>query len=222
LAARHKRKSIVQEDLLEAVEKVMMWPQKKSSVLSEKEKAIIAYHEVGHALVSKFMPGSDPVHKITMIPRWMSLWTTWYLPEEETKLYTETRFAAELASLYGGHVAEKLKFWEVTTWASNDIERATKMARSMVTQYWMSPLWPIQWEERQGSYAGSDSVTKNHSNEFAKKIDEEVAKILDKAFKKAESILKKYKKEFEALSQLLLEKETITAEEFEGFFKKKA
>lgn len=220
LAARWKKKTIWQEELMEAVEKVMMWPQKKSSVLSDKEKKIIAYHEVWHALVSKFMPWSDPVHKISMIPRWMSLGSTWYLPEEETKLYTETKFAAELASLYGWHIAEKIKFGEVTTWASNDIERATKMARSMVTQYWMSPLWPIQWEQREWSYAWSDSVTKNHSNEFAKKIDEEVTRILEKALWKAEEIITKYKKEFEELSELLLEKETITSEEFNSYFEK--
>ena len=220
LAARFKKKDIEQEDLMEAIEKWMMGPQKKSSVLSEKEKKIIAYHEIWHAIVSKFMPESDPVHKITMIPRWRSLWSTWYLPNEETKLYSETKFAAELASLYWGHMAEKIQFWEVTTWASNDIERATAIARSMVTQYWMSPLWPIQWEQTEWSYAWHEEVTKNHSNEFARKIDEEVTKILQKAIKKAEQIIKENKKIFEDLSQLLLKKETISAKEFENYFKK--
>jgi cell division protease FtsH len=223
LAARFKKKFIEQPELLEAVEKVMMWPEKKSSVLTDSEKLITSYHEIGHALTSFFMPWTDPVHKISIIPRWMSLWSTWYLPENETKLYTETKFAGELTSLYWWHLAEKIQFWEVSTWASNDIERATKMARSMVTQYWMSSLWAIQWEARDWwAYTWWDSwITKNHSNEFAKKIDEEVVKILDFHYKNAEKILLANKVIFEELSLKLNKQETITSKEFYDYLKEK-
>lgn len=222
LAARHHKKSIEQSDLLEAVEKVMMWPERRSSVLTEKEKEITAYHEIWHALVSYFMPESDPVHKISIIARWRSLGSTWYLPKEEKKLYTESKFVAELASLYWWHVAEKFKFWEVSTWASNDIERATDIARKMVTQYWMSSLWPIQWEDRNlWLYTWADfSGTRNHSEEMAKRIDEEVIKILNKALKKAEELVSKNKNRFEKLAKILIEKETIFAKEFEDLMKK--
>ena len=222
LAARFKKKFIEQPELLEAVEKVMMWPQKKSSVLTDKEKEITSYHEIWHALTSYFMPWTDKVHKISIIPRWMSLWSTWYLPDEESKLYTETKFAGELTSLYWWHLAEKIKFWEVSTWASNDIERATKIARSMVTQYWMSSLWAIQWEARDGwAYTWWESwTTKNHSNEFAKKIDEEVVKILKFHYDNAEKILLNHKEIFEELSQKLNEQETITAKEFYDYLEK--
>ena len=223
LAARFKKKEIEQPELLEAVEKVMMWPEKKSSVLTDKEKKITSYHEIWHALTAFFMPWTDKVHKISIIPRWMSLWSTWYLPNEENKLYTETKFAGELTSLYGWHLAEKIKFWEVSTGASNDIERATKIARSMVTQYWMSSLWAIQWEARDWwAYTWSEAwITKNHSNEFAKKIDEEVVKILKYHYDNAEKLLRDNMEIFEELSEKLYETETITSKEFYDYLEGK-
>ena len=216
LAARDKKKELEQKDIMEAVEKVMMWPERKSSVLTESEKEITAYHEIWHALVSHYMPDWDPIHKISIIARWRSLWSTWYLPKEETKLYTETKFFAELSSLYWWYVAEKIIFWEVSTWASNDIERATHIARNMVTQYWMSDLWPIQWEQKNSwAYSWAEgNFAKNHSDELARKIDEQVMKILNKAFKNTEGVLTKYKNKLEKLSKVLFEKETILEKEF--------
>ncbi len=222
LAARDKRKELEQKDLMEAVEKVMMWPERKSSVLTEKEKRITSYHEIWHALISHFEPLWDPIHKISIIARWRSLWSTWYLPKEETKLYTQSKFLAELSSLYWWHVAEKIIFWEVSTWASNDIERATQIARNMVTQYWMSDLWPIQWEQKHTwVYSWSEwNFAKNHSDELAKKIDEQVMKILNLALKNSEKILMKYKNKLIELSEILFEKETILEKEFTQIMKK--
>ena len=222
LAARMWRKELKQTDLMEAVEKVMMWPERRSSILTDKEKRITSYHEIWHAIVSYFMPEGDPVHKISIIARWRSLWSTWYLPNEETKLYTQTKFFTELCSLYWWYIAERVKFWEVSTWASNDIERATQIARNMVTQYWMSDLWPIQWEQRNmWIYTWAEwNYAKNHSDNLAMKIDEQVIKILDKALKKTEEIIKKNDKIFESLSETLYEKETINWEEFEKMVKK--
>lgn len=222
-AARLWKLNVEQSDFMEAIEKVMMWPERRSSVLTQDEKWRTAYHEVGHALSSYFMKESDPVHKISIIARWRSLGSTWYLPKEEKKLYTESKFFAELVSLYWWYIGEKIKYWEVSTWASNDIERATAIARNMVTQYWMSSLWAIQWEQnRSWYYIGTDwEKSAMHSSEFAKKIDEEVIKILTKAIDKTESIIKKHQDVFEELSQTLFEKETILENEFLSMMPKK-
>ena len=223
-AARVNKKTINQADLFEAVEKVMMGPEKKSAKYVEKEKVITAYHEVGHALVSKMIPECDPVHKISIVARGMSLGSTWYLPDEERRMYSKSKFLAEMCSLLGGRVAEKIKFGaeEITTGASNDIERATSMARRMVTEYGMSPLGPIAFEERKGVFAGEEySNQKAYSEETARKIDEQVSLLLENAFEKAEKILQDNVEVFEKISQDLLKQEVITAEEFQKYFPKK-
>ncbi len=135
LACRHSKKIIKQPDLEHSIEKVLMGPERKSRVLSKQEKKITAYHEVGHALVGHLLPNCDPVHKISIISRGRALGVTWFLPEEDKHLYSKSKFEDELCSLLGGYVAEKLTFGEMTTGASNDLERATNIARNMVTQY---------------------------------------------------------------------------------------
>lgn len=223
-AAKVDMKTITQKQLFEAVEKVMMGPEKKSAKSIEKEKIITAYHEVGHALVSKMIPECDPVHKISIIARGMSLGSTWYLPDEERRMYSKSKFLGELCSLLGGRVAEKVKFGEneITTGASNDLERATAIARRMVMEYGMSNLGIGTFgESLGGEYSGMDfGSQKNYSEETARKIDEEVARILQSCLEKTEKIIKDNLDIFEAISQKLLEVEVLTAEEFEEFFKR--
>lgn len=222
-AAKHNHKSITQKELEEATEKVMMGPERKSRILSKKEKEITAYHEGGHALVSHKLPKCDPVHKISIISRGMALGVTWILPEEDLHLYSKSKFEDELASLLGGHVAEKLIFGEVTTGAGNDLQRATKIARSMVTEYGMSELGPIIYGEKNREvFLGRDFMhSKNYSEEIASKIDTEIDKIIKTAYQKAQTILKKNLSKLKEITQVLLKKETLSREEFLAFFGKK-
>lgn len=219
-AARENKKQINQKDLEHAVEKVIMGPAKKSRILSEKEREITAYHEVGHALVGHLLPNCDPVHKISIISRGMALGVTWFLPEEDKHLYSQSKFFDELASLMGGHAAEALIFNEVTTGASNDIEKASDMAKKMVTRYGMSSLGPIAFgENRDEIFLGRDfGHVKNYSEETAQQIDGEVSKILNNAYKQAYELLKKNEKLIHKISKDLLKKETISKEEFIKYF----
>ena len=225
LTAKSNKQVINQTILLDAVEKVLMGPEKKSVKLIEKEKIITAYHEVGHALVSHIIPDCDPVHKISIVARGMSLGSTWYLPNEERRMYSKSKFIGEICSLLGGRVAEEIKFGkdEITTGASNDLERASGVARRMVTEYGMSSLGPIVFGEKyQGGFAGADfGHEKNYSDETALKIDLEVTKIIEGAFKKTREIIEKNIKVFEKITKQLLEKEVLTAQEFSAFFTRK-
>ena len=223
--AKANKKSITQAALFEAVEKVMMGPEKRSAKYLEVEKKITAYHEVGHALISHMIPECDPVHKISIIARGMSLGSTWYLPDEERRMYSKEKFLAEICSLLGGRLGEETKFGKekITTGASNDFQRATSIARRMVMEYGMSPLGPIVFgEDGGGAYTGAEFGTqKNYSEETAQKIDAEVSKIINACLEKGRKILQDSIDVFEAITQHLLEKEVITAEEFEEFFKSK-
>jgi len=216
LAAKKNTKTISQKNIEDSVEKVMMGPEKKSKLLTDKEREITAYHEVGHALVGHALPNCDPVHKISIISRGMALGVTWFLPQEDKHLYSKSKFEDELCSLMGGNVAEKIFFKEATTGASNDLQRATQIARQMVTDYGMSPLGPIVFgEAHESQYLGIDlSRQRNYSEETAFKIDKEVENILKKAYKKTETILNKHKKLLEKIAKELLKRETLSEAEF--------
>lgn len=217
LAAKHNKKEVSQSDLEHSVEKVIMGPARKSRVLNDHEKKVVAHHEAGHAILNHVLPNCDPVHKVSIIARGMALGVTWSLPEEDTHLHSKSKFEDDLASLLGGYVAEKLIFGEVTTGASNDLERVTKIARAMVTQFGMSPLGTMIFGEREHEvFLGRDFMhTKNYSEEVAATIDCEIKKIVDSAYKTAESLLKKHAAQLKKIAEVLLKKESIDGKEFE-------
>ena len=220
LAAKRGKKTISMKELEQSIEKVMMGPERKSRVLSKHEKEITAYHESGHAMIGHLLPNCDPVHKISIVSRGMALGVTWFLPQEDKHLYTKSKFEDELVSLLGGYCAEELVFGEMTTGASNDLERATSIARKMVTQYGMSELGPIIFGEKSHEvFLGRDlGHVKNYFEEMAKKIDNQINKFIETAYKRAKNILEKHRKLLDKIAKTLIEKETLTGEEFASFF----
>lgn len=221
LAAKRDKKSIGMIELQESIEKVMMGPERKSRVLSKQEKEITAYHETGHALIGHLLPNCDPVHKISIISRGMALGVTWFLPEEDKHLYPRSKFEDEMVSLLGGYVTEELVFGEMTTGASNDLERATQIARKMVTQYGMSKLGPVIFgEKNQEVFLGRDfGHVRNYSEEIASKIDEEIEKMINTAYTRAKDIVSKHRKLLDKIAHDLLKKESLSADEFQVHFK---
>ncbi len=225
LAARQEKKTISQNDFDEAIEKVMMGPQKKSRVLSEKDRHLTAIHEAGHAVVSHFLPNADPVHKISIISRGMALGYTWNMPVEDKRLQTKAQFEDELGSLMGVRVAEEEFFGldNITTGASNDLKRATQLARKMVTEYGMSEKLgsQIYGHKEEMPFLGKDyNEHRNYSDETAKLIDEEVSRLIQVGRKKAQEIIHKHHANIEQLADALIKKETIEGPEFETFFPK--
>ncbi|MBD3156225.1 hypothetical protein GF369_00185 [Candidatus Peregrinibacteria bacterium] len=220
LAARRNKKTVSMKEMEESIEKVMMGPERKSRVLSKHEKEITAYHESGHAIIGHMLPNCDPVHKVSIVSRGMALGVTWFLPEEDKHLYTKSKFEDELVSLLGGYTAENLVFGEMTTGASNDLERATNIARKMVTQYGMSELGPIMLGEKNHEvFLGRDlGHVKNYSEEMANKIDEQIKKFIGAAHKRAKDLLTKHRKLLDRIAKNLIDKETLTEEEFASFF----
>ena len=214
-AVRMGRKAVLHEDLMEAVETVIAGQEKKDRIMNEKEKGMVAYHEVGHALVTALQKNSQPVTKITIVPRTMgSLGYSMSVPEEERYLLTKEELLSEIASMLGGRAAEIIKFGTVTTGASNDIERATKMARGMVTQYGMSDKFgPVSLESTQNQYLDGRNVSTASETTNAI-VDEEVKKILDHSQEAAIELLQSNLPALERITQRLLEKENITGEEF--------
>jgi cell division protease FtsH len=212
LAARKGRDMVTYGDLDEAVDRVMAGPERKTRLISEQEKLVIAYHEGGHALVSHALPNADPVHKVSIIPRGRALGYTLTLPLEDKYLVTRSELSDELAMLLGGRTAEELIFTDPTTGAQNDIERATKIARSMVTEYGMSELLgPMQFGQHHGEvFLGRDFASQpDYSDEVAAKIDGEVRKLIDKAHGTALEILTTYRPVLDQMAQALMEKETL-------------
>lgn len=220
LAARHDKKSLSQEDLEQSIEKVMMGPERKSRVLSKKEKEITAYHEVGHAVVGHVLPNCEPVHKISIISRGMALGITWFLPEEDKHLYGKNKFEDEMCSLMGGYVSEEVFFGELTTGASNDLERATGIARKMVTDYGMSSMGPVIYGEKNREvFLGRDfGHVRNYSEEIAAAIDREVKKIIDNVYVRTKKIVIENKGLIDEIAKKLIEKETLNRKEFIKFF----
>lgn len=221
LAAKTEKKKIGMNELEKSIEKVLMGPERKSKILGKKEKRITAFHEVGHAVTGHLLPECDPVHKISVVSRGMALGITWFMPEEDKHLYSKSKFEDELCSLLGGYAAEEVFFGEMTTGASNDLEKATKIARNMVTKYGMSDFGPIIFGDSNDEiFLGKDfGHIKNYSETSAAKIDELVKKLLDKAHKKTKEIILKYRNLIETIAEELIKKETLTAEEFQAFFK---
>jgi cell division protease FtsH len=196
-----------------ARDKILMGTERRSMAMSEQEKTLTAYHEAGHAIVGRLVPEHDPVYKVTIIPRGRALGVTMYLPEGDKYSYNRTAIESMLCSLYGGRVAEELIFGDgkVTTGASNDIERATKMARNMVTKWGLSELGPITYGEEEDEVFLGRSVTqhKNVSDETARRIDEVVRGILDQAYNRTKSILTENLDKLHVMAKTLLEYETI-------------
>lgn len=217
LAARRNKLQVFQEELLESIEKVLLGPERKSHVLSEKEKKIAAYHEAGHALVSATLPGTEPVRKISIVSRGMAAGYTIKMPSEERKIKTKTEFLAEIATLLGGYTAEKIKFGEITTGASNDLEKASQLARKLVKEYGMSSLGPISFGEKEELvFLGKEiSEQRNYSEKVAALIDKEVENFIKQAENTAKNTLRKRKALLEKIAKTLIEKETIEREEFE-------
>ena len=218
-AVKHGRSLVSQADMLEAVELVIAGKEKKDRILGEREKSIVAHHEVGHALIMALQKDSEPVQKITIVPRTMgSLGYVMQFPEEEKYLETQAEMEAELVSLLGGRAAEEVKFDTVTTGASNDIEKATQLARSMVTQYGMSKAFGlVNLESVESRYLDGRPVL-NCSDKTAAKIDKEVQNMLAAAYKKALAMIRDNENTLDAIAEYLIEKETITGKQFMEIF----
>jgi cell division protease FtsH len=221
LAARRNKNSIGQSELEEAIERVIMGPERKSRLISDEEKRIIAYHEAGHAVVGNAIPEADPVQKVTIVGRGQAGGITWFRPEEDRILMSRKKFMATLAYALGGRVAEEQVFDDITSGASGDFEQVTRMARNMVTRLGMSAdLGTMVYGQKEELvFLGREiSEQRDYSDAIAEKIDAEVRKIVDESYKKAQDIIKKYRKELDAVAEKLLEAESITREEFEAIF----
>jgi len=221
LAARRNQKSIMQPDLEEAIERVVMGPERKSRLISDEEKRIIAYHEAGHAVVANAIPEADPVQKVTIVGRGQAGGVTWFRPEEDRILASRKKMFATLAYALGGRAAEELVFDDITSGASNDIEQVTKMARAMVTRMGMSgDLGPMTYGQKEELiFLGREiSEQRDYSEAVAEQIDREVRKIVEEAYKQSKALLKKYRDQLDAVAKKLLEVETINREEFEAIF----
>ncbi|MBQ3475674.1 MAG: ATP-dependent zinc metalloprotease FtsH [Bacilli bacterium] len=223
LAVRRDKNAIGMAEIDEAYDRVIMGPAKKTRQYTEKEKRVVAYHEAGHAVVGIKLDGADDVQKITIIPRGQAGGYNLMLPKEEKFLATEKELLDKISGYLGGRVAEEFMFGEVTTGASNDFEKATKIARSMVTEYGMSELGPIQLEEETSSvFLGRDyNKSRNFSSQVAFQIDEEVRKIINTQYNISKKIIKDNKDLLDLIANALLDKETLTREEIEYLVKNK-
>ncbi|MEW6496101.1 MAG: cell division protein FtsH, partial [Cyanobacteriota bacterium] len=222
LAARMRRETVSQADFAEAIERVVAGLEKKSRVLNEKEKKIVAYHEVGHALVGALMPGSGRVEKISIVPRGMAaLGYTLQLPTEDRFLMSDSELRGQIATLLGGRSAEEIIFGSITTGAANDLQRATDLAERMVTTYGMSKvLGPLAYEKgQQNNFLGDGGMMNPRrmvSDETAKAIDAEVKEIVEGAHQQALDILKTNQELLETIAQQILEKEVIEGEQLQN------
>jgi cell division protease FtsH len=214
MAARSNKRLVTMEDFEKARDKIMMGAERKSMVMSEKEKENTAYHEAGHAIIGCLVPEHDPVHKVTIIPRGGALGVTQYLPEEDKYSWSKRSLESRLCTLFGGRIAEEMTLGVdgVTTGASNDIERATSMARSMVTKWGLSAkLGPLHYGEEEGAYPGM--ATQQYSGETSRQIDEEVRRIINECYARATKILEDNRDILETMKDALMEYETIDSEQ---------
>ncbi len=221
LAARRNRKTISQSEMEEAIERVIAGPERKSRLISEEEKRIVAYHEAGHAVVMNAIPEADPVHKVSIIARGMAGGYTLALPEEDRTLMARKKLMADMIGLLGGRAAEELVFDDITSGASNDLERVTRMARAMVTRLGMSSqLGPMVYGQKEELiFLGREiSEQRDYSESVAQEIDKEVRKLVNEAHEKARAILLEYREKLDAVARRLLEVETISRDEFESIF----
>jgi cell division protease FtsH len=221
LAARRNKKAIGQPELEEAIERVVMGPERKSRLISDEEKRIIAYHEAGHAVVVTAIPEADPVQKITIVGRGQAGGVTWFRPEDDRVLTSRKKLVAQLAGALGGRVAEQLVFDDITSGASNDLEQVTRMARAMVTRLGMSPALGsmVYGQKEELIFLGREiSEQRDYSEAIATQIDHEVRQLVDEAYNQATGILKKYREQLDAIANKLLEVESLNREEFEKIF----
>jgi cell division protease FtsH len=219
LAAREEKTSIYMSDFEESIDRVVAGPERRSRLISEREKEMVAYHEVGHAIVLDLLEHADEVHKVSILPRGMALGYTMQLPSEDKYLTTKSELLDRIAGLLGGRVAEQLVFGEMTTGANNDLERATEMARAMVCDFGMSEtLGPLTLGKRQGNpFLGRDIMEdRNYSEEVAMSIDKEVRKIIDSAYERAKKLLVDNREKMDEIVRVLLEQETLEREEFQA------
>jgi len=218
LAARRNKKRITMSEMEEAIERVIAGPQRKSRILSQKEREIAAYHEGGHALLAKLLPNADPPHKVTILPRGMALGYVISAPPEDKYNYTRSEILDRIAVALGGRVAEEIIFGEVTTGAQNDFEQATELARRMVTEFGMSEkLGPLTLGKRHGPiFLGRDLVeSRNYSEEIAYEIDKEIRRIIDECYERGRTALVDHREQLERIARALLERESLEAEELE-------
>ena len=221
LAARRNKKSIGQSELEEAIERVVMGPERKSRLISDEEKRIIAYHEAGHAIVANAIAEADPVQKVTIVGRGQAGGVTWFRPDEDRILMSRKKMLATLAMALGGRAAEELIFDDITSGASNDIEQVTRMARAMVTRLGMSvEMGTMTYGQKEEMiFLGREiSEQRDYSEAVAEQIDREVRKIVEDAYKQAKALVKKYRKQLDLIAQKLLEVESINREDFEVLF----
>jgi cell division protease FtsH len=221
LAARRGKKSIGQDEFQEAIERVIAGPERKSRLISEEEKRIIAYHEAGHAVVTNALPEADPVHKISITARGQAGGYTLVLPEQDRTLMAKKKILADMIGLLGGRAAEELVFNDITSGASNDIERVTRLARQMVTRLGMSDLMGtvVYGKKEEMIFLGREiSEQRDYSEAVAEQIDTEVRRIINDAHEQAKNILAQYRDKLDAVAEKLLEVETLSREEFEKIF----
>ncbi|MCS7252337.1 MAG: ATP-dependent zinc metalloprotease FtsH [Thermoflexus sp.] len=217
LAARKNKKKISMKDFEEAIEKVIAGPERKSRIITDREKRIIAYHEAGHAVVAYYLPNCDPVHKVTIIPRGMAGGYTLALPDEDRTLWTRSKFLDDLAMALGGRAAEEIVFGDITTGAAEDLERVTELARAMVTRYGMSEkLGPMVFGKKEELiFLGKEiAEQRDYSDAVAQEIDAEVRRLVMEAYERAKRILTEHRDKLEAVAQKLMELETLDAETF--------
>jgi cell division protease FtsH len=221
LAARRNKKAIGQPELEEAIERVIMGPERKSRLISEEEKRILAYHEAGHAVVINAIPEADPVQKITIVGRGQAGGITWNRPQDDRMLTSRKKMLAQLTLFLGGRAAEQIVFDDITSGAANDLENVTRMARTMVTRLGMSNDMGamVYGQKEELIFLGREiSEQRDYSEAVAEQIDREVRKLVDASYKQALAIINKYRKELDAVAAKLLEVETLTREEFEKIF----
>jgi cell division protease FtsH len=217
-AARRNARVVEMEDFEKAKDKILMGTERKSMVMSEEERRNTAFHESGHAVVAKLLPKSDPVHKVTIIPRGRALGVTMQLPEQDRYAYDRDYLLSRVAVLFGGRIAEEVFMNQMTTGASNDFERATQMAREMVTRYGMSDvLGPMVYAENEGEIFLGRQITKttNMSEETMRKVDSEIRRIIDEQYALARRLIEENRDKVEAMTKALLEWETIDADQID-------
>jgi cell division protease FtsH len=221
LAARRDKRTIGQKEFEESIERVIAGPERKSRIITPEEKKIVAYHEAGHAVVGHVLPEADPVHKVTIVARGMMGGFTMALPEEDRTLVARNKLKAEMAFMLGGRAAEELVFNDITSGASNDLERVTKVARSMVTRLGMSEgLGPMVYGQKEELiFLGREiSEQRDYSESIAERIDAEVRTLVQQAYERAQAVLAQYRAQLDAVAQKLIEVETIDRAEFERVF----
>ena len=224
LTARHNKKKITMEEIQESIERIIAGPEKKSRIISDEEKKIIAYHEAGHALVAYYLPHADPIHKISVISRGMSLGYTITLPEQDKYLISRLELIDKLTQLLGGRASEEIVIGDITTGAQNDLEKSTKIARQMVCEFGMSDkIGPLTLGGKQGAiFLGRDfSAHPDYSEQVAYEIDKEIRKLVDDAYDKAKDILSTHKDQLDLIATNLIEKETLNKEQVEELLKDK-